>query len=231
MVWKKKNSEVQKTIAAWKSKLPDYQFIEWNEENFDISAMNYTKEAYELGKMAFVSDVARMLALYDFGGVYLDTDVEIRKDFTEIVQNNEITLGFENEGKDIMTGFLSGVPSHKIWKEMLMYYQKNHFILDGKINATPNTKILTSLLERKGLVCNNEFQILKDDIFVYPEIFFSAYHMKYILDISTQETYTVHHFKASWVPKKKKVNHWIKKKLITSLGYENFKRLYRKVKK
>ena len=87
---------VKKCIESWKANLSDYEIIEWNEENFDINSNDYVREAYKVKKFAFVSDYVRVYALYNHGGIYLDTDVEVFKSFDEIF-NNESFWGFEQK--------------------------------------------------------------------------------------------------------------------------------------
>lgn len=81
--------------------------MEWNETNFDINSIPYVKEAYDKNKFAFVSDVVRLYALQVYGGVYLDTDMEIKRDFTQVLDENKLVLGYENNGKHIMTAFIA----------------------------------------------------------------------------------------------------------------------------
>ena len=85
---------VKKCIDTWKDKLSDYEIIEWNEDNFDINQNDYVKEAYKAKKFAFVSDYVRVYALYNYGGIYLDTDVEVFKSFDDVL-DNESFWGFE----------------------------------------------------------------------------------------------------------------------------------------
>ncbi|MEH7419501.1 capsular polysaccharide synthesis protein, partial [Neobacillus drentensis] len=93
---KEKPELVKKCLNSWKETLPDYQIIEWNEKNFDINANKYVKEAYQSGKFAFVSDYVRVFVLYRFGGIYLDTDVEVFKPF-DIFLHHSSFWGFEQE--------------------------------------------------------------------------------------------------------------------------------------
>ena len=91
--WFGKNEKpniVKKCIETWRNILSDYQIIEWNEDSFDVNSNNFVREAYESGKFAFVSDYVRVYALYNYGGIYLDTDVEVYKPFSEDILSNEI---------------------------------------------------------------------------------------------------------------------------------------------
>ena len=92
---KKKPKVIQKCIESWKSILDDYQIIEWNEDNFDISCNDFVREAYENGKFAFVSDYVRIYALYNYGGIYMDTDVQVYKYFDMEILKNDSVWGFE----------------------------------------------------------------------------------------------------------------------------------------
>ena len=74
-------------MESWKRYCPDYENIEWNEENFDVSIIPYVKEAYEAKKWAFVTDYARLWIIYHYGGIYLDTDVEIIKPLDCLLEN------------------------------------------------------------------------------------------------------------------------------------------------
>jgi mannosyltransferase OCH1-like enzyme len=128
---KEKPDIVKKCIQSWKKYCPDWKIIEWNETNFDISQIDYMKEAYELEKWAFVSDVARLLVIYRYGGIYLDTDVELLAPMEFIINNNAFFV-FESD-RNIATGLGFGaVKEHKSVKVMLDYYTGKHFIIKGK---------------------------------------------------------------------------------------------------
>ncbi|MFQ7081030.1 glycosyltransferase family 32 protein [Sellimonas intestinalis] len=88
-----KNEQIY--IENWQVKLPEYRFVFWNEESFDVQSVRYVKQAYDQGKYAFVSDYVRIYALNKYGGIYLDTDVEVLKDFSPFLDHNTF-LGFEN---------------------------------------------------------------------------------------------------------------------------------------
>ncbi|MFP3393795.1 glycosyltransferase, partial [Brevibacillus sp. SIMBA_076] len=87
---------IEKCIESWEKHLPDYEFVEWNEENFDINCNQFVKEAYEEKKWAFVSDYVRLWALYHYGGIYLDTDVEVLKGFDAFLGHDSFS-GFEDD--------------------------------------------------------------------------------------------------------------------------------------
>ena len=125
-----------KCIESWKRFFPDYEIIEWNEDNFDINACDYTKEAYQAKKWAFVSDYARYKIIYENGGVYFDTDVEVIKSFDDILVKGAF-MGIEADYKStVNTGLgIAAEKEHPLYREMLDYYEKEHFINeDGNLN-------------------------------------------------------------------------------------------------
>ena len=103
---------VKKCIASWKEHLKEYEIIEWNEKTFDINSNKFVKEAYEKGMYAFVSDYVRVYALYNYGGIYLDTDVEVKKSFNDLLDNDSI-WGFE-EKNFIATSTIGACKKNKL---------------------------------------------------------------------------------------------------------------------
>ena len=163
-------------IKSWRTFLPDYEIWEWNEDGiapssksyadrymtFNTNIIQYTQEAYSAHKYAFVSDVARMYALYNYGGIYLDTDIEIKKNIKEIVTDGNCILGFEMGGANIMTAFMAFNKGNEITQKMLDYYNSHKFVnSDGSFDITPNAAILTKILKDKGAIMNNKFQCIK----------------------------------------------------------------------
>lgn len=130
---------IQKCIASWHKFCPDWEIIEWNESNYDVSANRYAREAYELKKWAFVSDVARLDIVNRYGGVYLDTDVELLAPIEGLLRHNAFYF-FETE-RNIATGLGFGaVKEHSSIKAMLSYYDDKSFVCNGKIDMTPCPK-------------------------------------------------------------------------------------------
>lgn len=195
----KKDPVVEKYIQGWKKILPDYQFVEWNEENFQMTMYPYAAGAYKEKRYAFVSDVARVWALYTQGGIYLDTDVEICRNFTECLEGKRMVLGFEAEDH-LMTAFMASAPGHPLMKEMLHHYANRTFGKTANLDDEANPIILTNLAEKRGLVRKNRRQDLEEDIVVFPQDYFSAYRLRGEQVCRTENTYTIHHFSASWKP-------------------------------
>lgn len=196
--------DVKKYIATWKEYCPDYEIIEWNEQNFDISCNDYVREAYEAKKWAFVADYARLKVLYDFGGIYMDTDVELVKSFDNLL-NCKAFMCFEND-RSVSIGTLGTEKNSSLVLEFLSAYQNRHFLKkNGSYDTTTNLKIVTNILtQNHGLKTNGNMQIL-GDVYIYPMDYFIAksYRLGWIQ--RTNNTYAIHHYSASWVNDEEKL--------------------------
>lgn len=190
---KHKPQKVLGYIETWKKYCPDYEIKEWNEDNFDVNMMPYTREAYKMKKFAFVSDVCRMDVLAKFGGIYLDTDVEVRKSFDNLLYLHSF-LGKEMPFK-LSTAVIGTEPNAEWIKDFLDTYKVKHFIWSsGKLNALENSALLTNFF-------NLHYPKYLDDIKVYDIDVFSAKlysNDKYYI---SNDTYTIHHFTGTWLKK------------------------------
>lgn len=189
----------RKCIASWKKYLPEYKIILWDESNFDLSAFSFTEEAAKLQKWAFVSDFVRIYALYHCGGIYLDSDVEVKKTLEEFL-NHRLFTGFELPDYPV-TAIMGAEPRHPWLKELLDHYVMKHFIKhDGTPDLTPNTVIMTkSLVRRYNVKLNNTKQQLGDGICIYPQEYFCPLTIRrddYYECMNN--AYTIHWFSASW---------------------------------
>lgn len=143
-------SEIEiQCMESWKSKLPDYKIIKWDETNFPISEHPYAKQAYDARKWAFVSDYARVWVLYNYGGIYLDTDYEII-DSIDSYLDNDVFIGVENN-EYIGTAIMGAKKGNWLMGEMLNYYNTHPFALrNGKFDMIPNTMVLTDIMCSNG---------------------------------------------------------------------------------
>ncbi len=224
-----KPNDVLNYIENWKRMLPHYQIIEWNEDNFNINSNRYVKEAYEAKKYAFVSDYARLFALYNHGGIYLDTDVEIFKNFDDLL-GNDVVLGFE-EKNYIATSTICACKQSEFINEFMQIYHNISFIFaNGKCNLTTNVTKITSLLEQYGLITNGENQRLNfndtEKITVLDRYKFSPYDYLSQINYSNDSSYAVHHFGATWASSSFKYTKIIKGFIIKLLGSKNYTKLY-----
>ncbi|GGG96891.1 glycosyltransferase family 32 protein [Pedobacter zeae] len=190
-------------INSWKKYLPDYKIIKWDESNFDISCNNYVLEAYRQKKWAFVSDYVRAYVLYHYGGIYLDTDVEIRSNL-DIFLSNRAFSGFELKGFPF-TAVWGAEKQHNWPGLVLSYYDKQK-----AFTLTTNTAIVSGILEKHYKVNRNEdrLQRLEDGVCIYPSSTFC---------IDLPKNYACHHFNGSWEEK----NEVLYKDLMRFYYYEN----------
>ncbi len=225
---KEKPKKIQKCIDTWKKALKDYTFMEWNESNFDVNEFLYTKEAYEAKKYAFVSDVARVKALYEYGGIYLDTDVVVYKSFDEIL-NNACVLGFEQENY-VATSFMACEKEHSLMREFYeMYRNLDFYSENGEIIEGTNVSKLTNMLKKKGLIRNNQYQVL-DDIVVYPQEYFSPYDYSNCIKQNTKNTICEHLYFVSWMSSRTRFNKAVKKILVKFIGKKGIEKIRKKIK-
>lgn len=184
-------------IASWHKYMPDWEYKLWNEDNFDVNCTPYTKEAYEAKKFAFVSDYVRLWALYNEGGLYFDTDVEVFKPFDNLL-NNKAFAGFEGSKRlPVGTCVMASEAGGEWIKEQLDYYQNRHFLnQDGSFDMTTNVQFMNAKMCEQGFVQDGSEQVFKD-VHIFPVDYFSPRHTtgEYI---RTENTYCEHMGLASW---------------------------------
>ncbi len=187
----------QKCIASWRKFCPDCEIVEWNESNFDVQCCDYVKEAYEAKKWAFVSDYARFKILYEHGGLYFDTDVEVVRPLDDIVAGGSF-LGRE-EGMDVNPGLgMGATPREAFYKELLDGYADRHFFTaDGNFDFTTIVEYTTDHLIKYGLQNSNDIQKVRD-ILIYPKEYFCPMDYQTGELNVTENTCSIHHFTASW---------------------------------
>lgn len=197
-------TEVKRCMESWKQFMPDYEIKIWNENNFEISSNKFTYEAYKNKKYAFVTDYVRLYALYNFGGIYMDTDVEVIKSLDQFLHHRAFT-SFENENS-IPTGMMAASKNNEWIKMLLEFYDDKSFTLqNGELYNTPNTKTITEqTMSKYDLTLNNKYQVLDGDIHIYPFDYFCAKDWRTGKVHITKNTFTIHHFMGSWVSKKDK---------------------------
>ena len=206
-----------KCINSWKKFLPEYELIEWNETNFDLEMYPFAKEALENKKYAFVSDVCRLHALKNFGGIYMDTDVEVLRSLNSFL-NNTAFSGFENDDF-VPTGIMAS-EKNGVWAtEMLSYYNGRSFIKpNGELDTVSNTFIITQFMKKKGFIMNNSFQEIKNYITFYPNDYFCPKSYKTGSIDLTENSYCIHHFAKSWIPFRMKWKNILKMNLMNIFG-------------
>ena len=190
----------QKCIASWKKYCPDYELVRWDETNFDININTYVIEAYEAGKYAFVTDYVRLYAMYHFGGIYMDMDVEVVAKLDGFL-NHQAFSGFEND-KFIPTGIMAGEKGFPLFGTLLDYYKdKSFYKPDGSEDWTTNTYIITSLLTQKGFAANGCYQEI-EGFALYPRDYFCPFDDSTGKLARTKNTATIHWFNKSWMERR-----------------------------
>ena len=202
----------QKCIASWKKYLPDYEIKEWNEDNFDVNIIPYTAEAYKAKKYAFVSDYARFWILYQYGGIYFDTDVEVIRPIDDIISKGNF-MGFETDSKPLLKadaseasvnpGLGMGVaPGLGIIKKMLDFYVGKHFVHESNMrNQITVVHIATQVLRENGLKNVAGIQEVAG-CFIYPSEYFCPINVTTGRIHVEKNTRTIHHYAGTWVDKK-----------------------------
>lgn len=199
----------QKCIASWRKYLPEYEIREWNEKNFDVNAIPYTRDAYQAKKYAFVSDYARFWILYRYGGIYFDTDVEMINPIDDILAKGAF-MGCERDaGPEVNPGLGIASPAgHGMYRELLDFYSTLNFVtIDGGYNLTTIVAYTTTILRKHGLSDKKGIQKI-GDLTVYPREYFcpkSPLGEKCF----TRNTRTIHHYAGSWATRAQRINAFI----------------------
>ena len=186
-----KNDRIKHCIESWKKYLPDYEIIEWNEDNFDVNYNEFTKKAYEEKKWAYVSDVARLWILYNEGGIYMDTDVEVYKPLDEFLDNKGFT-GFESV-PHLSTATIGAEKGNPFIKLILDYYNCINFTLyddwkDYILYEETSPCIHSNIFELLGLDRKRDEEQHLKHFTIYPSRYF----------FTKDEGWTYHSFNGSW---------------------------------
>ena len=193
--------QAQMCIDSWKKYLPEYQLKEWNEDNFDVNQNRYVREAYENRKFAFVTDYVRLYALYNEGGVYMDTDVEVLGSYDPFLHHHAFS-GFETDG-NVPTGMMAAEKGSVWAKELLEQYADRVFVQpDGSFDMTTNTTVITNYMLEKGLVLNNKYQDIPNLCTMYSAEYFCPKDHRTGIIRCTKNTVCIHHFAGSWLQHK-----------------------------
>ena len=198
--------QYKKWMESWKKYCPDYEIIEWNENNYDVHKSKYISQAYDMGKWAFVSDYARIDIINEHGGIYLDTDVELVKNI-DILLKNIFFCGFESR-KYVNFGLGFGSEKNNaILSEMKEYYDTMLFLSqDGTLNQITCPVIQTEIMKRHGLICNGEFQVV-EGMTVYPSrVLCGMSPHSFRMQRNLDNTYAIHQYSGSWLEDKQEKN-------------------------
>jgi len=202
--------KLEKCMHSWKEKLHGYEFVLWNFNRFDINLSTWVRQAFEAKKYAFAADFIRLYAVYHYGGIYLDMDIEIIKPFDDLL-NKDIMMAYEdNYAKTIEAGVFGAEIKSPIIEKCLNYYNGREFIKsDGVCDTLPLPRIMKD-------VCS---KISSKNIFFYASDYFTAKSYRTGIIAVTSNTYCIHHFAGSWVPDNERVYLAIKGRLHRIFGY------------
>lgn len=198
-------AKYQRYIDSWRKFMPDFEIIKWDESNFDVHCIDFTSEAYEKKKYAYVSDYARLKILHENGGVYFDTDVEMIRPIHDILEKGawmafEKNINAPQAAINVALGLgFACEAGNPIVHQIMEYYEHNHYVLpDGTLQQIPIVPITTNVLKKHGLkVSDTPLQL--DSMTVYPWEYFCP--LEYLSNKCelTYNTRTIHHYTATWM--------------------------------
>ena len=190
--------QFQKFIDSWKFYNPEYEIIRWDEKNYDFSKNQYMKEAYESKAWGFVPDYARLDVIYQYGGVYLDTDVEAIRGFDPLLCDDAFFGMGCADRINIGVGF-GAVPGNILIKELRDYYNDKHFCnSDGSKNRVACYYYQHPIFKRYGFQIKSEYQKI-DNMVVYPPEVLSAKGTDGFGDFFSEKTLSIHHGSGTWI--------------------------------
>lgn len=192
---------LKKCMESWKKFLPDYEFMLWDRNRFDINSTLWTKQAFEAKKYAFAADYIRLYAVYNYGGIYMDMDIEVLKSFNDLL-SREFIVGYEKE--EAIEAGIFGAEKGAAWvKQCLSYYDDRAFVKDDNtLDTKPLPGIMYSMLP-------DSFD--KSKILSYDYLTAKSYKTGVIK--VTKNTYSIHHFAGSWVSRNEKIKKYLYNKI------------------
>lgn len=195
--------DAKQCIDSWRKYCPQYQIIKWDESNFDINCCKYVNDAYKERKWAFVSDYARFFILYNYGGIYMDTDVELIKNLDDLIECGSFMGWEDNEGLEegpyVAPGLIMASEANScLYKDIMDYYKNlNFYNEDGSFNKETVVTITTRKLVECGLVLDKSKQYIANYTIYPPEYFCPMNKLTGKVSIN-KNTYSIHKYSASW---------------------------------
>jgi mannosyltransferase OCH1-like enzyme len=217
---------IQKCIESWKKILPDYEFILWDTNKFPLESNIWVKQAFETKKYAFAADYIRLHAIYNYGGIYLDGDIEVLKSFNALLH---LPYFFGSEGDGIIEAGVFGAEKGTVWlSDCLKHYDKREFIKpDGTYDTWTLPRIMMESIQKKYTITeipdadvNSITYSVGDNLLMFPKDFFCAKNHGTGIIEKTKNTFCIHHFAMSWIPKSRTFLPNLKRKIIVILGVD-----------
>ena len=219
----------KKCIKSWKKYLPDYKIIRWSEENTDLDECAFIRGAYDAKKWAFVADYARTKALNEMGGIYFDTDMEVTKDITKLLEDKTF-LGCEDTGYVAVGVWYEKEPKSLLTEKLLEKYKSFESFEEEKVTEFSIPILISEVLDEYGVKKGSkEIQRLKDGIVIYPRDYFYPYSFHRDNNIFTENTCMIHYYDASWLPFRDRRDMWLARRLGID-GANRFLRIASKIK-
>ena len=222
---------VEECIASWHKFLPEYELMLWDLHRFPLEKNIWVKQAFESKKYAFAADYIRLYAVYHFGGIYFDTDVEVIKNFDDLLH---LPYFIGTEGYEMLEAGVFGAEKGMNWvKHCLDYYDNKIFVNeDGSFNTQTLPSIMGKQISKNRKLTiftkeqwNNLDFNNQEKLYVFPRDFFSAKEMGTGQLLVSENTYSIHHFAMSWISKKDRFLPDLKRKLMQMLGYKTLEKL------
>ena len=184
-------------MSSWRKYCPDYEIIEWNERNYDVSKSTFMLESYKAQKWGFVTDYVRLDVIYNHGGIYLDTDVELIKPLDELLFQDAFSGVEANNLVASGLGF-GAIKGHKMIYELLNYYTDKHF---DSYNTSAVPVATKNIYKKHGYIENGEYQVI-NGMTIYPEKVLAGKDQYTGIIAPTEHTFAIHHYDASWCDEK-----------------------------
>jgi mannosyltransferase OCH1-like enzyme/ribosomal protein L34 len=218
----------QKYVNSWKIKLPAYQFVLWDRKRFDLNKTLWTRQAFDTGMYACASDYVRLYAVYNYGGIYLDMDMEIIKPFGTLL-DNEIMLADETPyQKSLEAGCFGAIKGHPYIKKCMEYFESNHFFDPAETENILNMPASKRYIYISPLILPEIMKYVLELFFrekrykIYPWKYFTAKNVVTGVIEKTRDTYTVHHFATQYHSEEWRKNRETEQKIKRFFG-ENTK--------
>ncbi len=197
--------EYKKNIETWNKYCPSYEIIRWDESNCNINENRYAREAYDKGKYGFVPDYFRLKKVYEYGGIYLDTDVELLKPLDDLLYLTAYA-GFEDNEKVALGVGFGAIKGFPLLKEMYQVYEDISFIKDdGSLNTIASPVYQTAILKKHGLICDGGMQIV-DNMTILPMNYLTVQSNHTGKRYITSKSFSIHKYAASWFDEKDRAN-------------------------
>ena len=219
--------DLQNYMKTWKEKLSDYEFILWNFDRFDINSSLWVKQAFESKKYAFAADFIRLFAVYNYGGIYMDMDIEVLRSFNDLLEAPLMVAYENNEENGIEAGCFGAEKGNPLIGECLEYYNNRCFIKnDNTFDVVPLPKILIQYINEKK------------NINIYSADYFTCKSYQTGIITTTNNSYAIHNFAGSWCTDYDKYVSNVTYKIYARYGKNVFSRflviifrIYSKIKK